>query len=82
MTRLREILDEAETFVTRMPTDKVGLLFLKDGHVVQPDPTHLEEYQTHAGKRRGHWPTSAEITAEMLANFNTSQSPQTTPDPD
>jgi hypothetical protein len=34
MTRLREVLHEAETFVTRMPTDKLGLLFLKDGHVV------------------------------------------------
>jgi hypothetical protein len=82
MTRLRAALDEAEAFVMRMPGDKLGLLFLKEGHVVQPDSEHLEIYQTHAGQRRGHWPTSAEITAEMLANFNTSQSPQTTPDPD
>jgi hypothetical protein len=82
MTRLREILGEAETFVSQIPTDKVGLLFLKEGRVVQPDPAHLQDYQTHAGQRRGHWPTSAEITSEMLANFNTSQSPQTTPDPD
>ena len=32
-SRLRSALDEAETFVTRMPTEKMGLLFLKDGHV-------------------------------------------------
>jgi hypothetical protein len=66
MTRLREVLREAEAFVARMPTDKAGLLFLKDGHVVQPDPGRLEEYQTHAGKRRGHWPGSLEIDAAML----------------
>lgn len=64
--QLREVLTEAEAFVTRMPTDKVGLLFLKGGHVVQPDPDRLEEYQTHAGQRRGHWPTSAEISAAMM----------------
>ena len=66
MTRLRAALDEAEAFVTRMPGDKLGLLFLKDGHVVQPDPARSEIYQTHAGQRRGHWPTNAEITHAML----------------
>ena len=70
MTRLREILREAESFVTRMPTEKAGLLFLKDAHVVQPDPDRLVEYQTHAGKRRGHWPSSPEITAAMLEQYN------------
>ena len=68
-TRLRKALDEAEAFVTRMPTDKMGLLFIKNGEVTQPDPDRLEEYQTHAGQRRGHWPTSPEITAAMLARF-------------
>jgi hypothetical protein len=82
MARLREILDQAEAFIAKMPTDKVGVLFLRDGRVTQPDPARLQNYQTHAGQRRGHWPSSPEITAEMLANLNTSQSPQTTSDPD
>jgi len=34
--RLRAALDEAEAFVARMPTDKMGLLFLQYGKVVQP----------------------------------------------
>jgi len=67
--RLRSALGEAETFVGRMPTDKMGLLFLKDGDVEQPDPGRLEEYQTHAGQRRGQWPTSAEIMAAMLERY-------------
>ena len=68
-THLRSALDEAEAFVSGMPTGKMGLLFLKDGHVVQPDPGRLLEYQTHAGQRRGQWPTSAEITAAMLERY-------------
>jgi len=45
MTRFRQTLEEAEAFVTQMPTEKVGLLFLKDGKVVQPDPDHLDHYE-------------------------------------
>lgn len=66
MKRLRQVLYEADAFVTRMPTDKIGLLFLKDGKVVQPDPDRLGDYQTHAGQRRGQWPSSPEIATAML----------------
>ena len=69
MTRLREVLAESEAFVARMPTDKVGLLFLQDGKVVQPDPGRLPDYQTHGGQRRGQWPSSAEITAAMFERY-------------
>ena len=75
MTRLREILAEAEAFVMQMPTEKAGLLFLKDGHVVQPDPGHLDDYQTHAGKRRGQWPASPEISAAMLEHYKKPSAP-------
>ena len=75
MTRLREILSEAEAFVTRMPTDKAGLLFLKDGHVVQPDPARLQDYQTHAGQRRGQWPSSLEISTAMVERYSNPPEP-------
>jgi hypothetical protein len=68
-SRLRAVLDEAEGFVMRMPTEKAGLLFLKDGAVVQPDPDRLEDYATHAGKRGGHWPSNPEITAAMFERY-------------
>jgi hypothetical protein len=70
MRRLRAALDDAEAFVTQMPTGKAGLLFLEGGRVVQPDPGRLEEYETHAGERRGQWPTSAEISTAMLEHYN------------
>jgi hypothetical protein len=66
MGRLREALDAAEAFVARMPTDKLGLLFLKGDKVVQPDRDLLPDYPTHAGRRRGHWPSNSEITAAMF----------------
>lgn len=74
-SKLRAALDQAEAFVSRMPTDKMGLLFLKEGHVVQPDPDRLAEYQTHAGRRHGHWPTSAEITAAMFERYKKPPNP-------
>lgn len=73
--RLRAALDEAEAFVARMPTEKAGLLFLKQGRVVQPDPARLGDYQTHAGQRRGQWPTSTEISTAMLDSYNKPQAP-------
>lgn len=68
--KLRTALDEAEAFVARMPTEKIGLLFLRDGKIVQPDPDRLDEYQTHSGQRRGHWPSSAEIETAMLEHYD------------
>jgi hypothetical protein len=75
MTRLREVLSEAEAFVTQMPTDKAGLLFLQDSRVVQPDPGRLTDYQTHAGQRQGHWPSSPEISAAMFERYQRPASP-------
>ncbi len=73
--RLRAALDEAEAFVTRMPSEKLGLLFLQSHKVVQPDPARLESYHAHAGQRRGQWPTSSEITAAMFERYNKKPNP-------
>lgn len=66
MSRLRTALDEADTFVAAMPSEKAGLLFLRAGRPVQPDPALLDAYTTHSARRRGHWPSSPEIAAAML----------------
>jgi len=69
LAKLRSALDEAEAFVARMPTDKLGLLFLQAGKVVQPDPDHLDSYEAHAGQNRGHWPSSVDHTKAMLEQY-------------
>jgi hypothetical protein len=73
MRRLRAALSEAEQFVTVMPSDRAGLLFLRCGRPVQPDPTMLDACATHAPQRRGHWPSSPDITAAMLAHLQKAQ---------
>lgn len=75
MTKLRAALDGAEAFIARMPTDKAGLLFLQAGKAVQPDPARLDAYQTHAGQRRGQWPSSPEIAAAMFERYNRKPEP-------
>jgi len=67
MARLRMALDDAAAFVARMPTEKLGLLFLRDSRAVQPEPDHLDEYETHVGRRQGQWPSSPEIAAAMFS---------------
>jgi hypothetical protein len=69
MQKLRAALDEAEQFVMAMPSDKAGLLFLKDGRAVQPDPNALDQTLEHRGQRRGHWPTSPDIARAMLERY-------------
>ncbi len=68
--KLRAALDDADAFVSRMPTNRIGLLFFQAGKVVQPEPERLDGYQTHAGQLRGHWPTSPDITMAMFERYN------------
>lgn len=73
MRDLRALFEVAEKFVVAMPSDKAGLVFFEHGRPVQPDPAHLDQYTTHSPQRRGHWPSSPDITAAMLAYL---QAPQ------
>jgi hypothetical protein len=34
----------------------------------------MEEFQTHAGRNRGHWPGRPEITAAIFGNYNKNES--------
>lgn len=64
--RIRRMIEDAERFISRVPSDAVGLLFLKQGTPVQPDVEALGHYQRHTGSPGGIWPTSPEISAAML----------------
>jgi hypothetical protein len=66
---LRAILDDAEAFVSQMPSGKAGLLFLDGAKVVQPEPGRLVDYQTHAGQRHGQWPSNPEISDAMFERY-------------
>jgi hypothetical protein len=67
--QIKAMLDDADAFIMRLPSEAVGLLFLKDGVPVQPDPERLADYVPHAGARRGHWPSSSQIGTAMLERY-------------
>lgn len=67
--RLRAALEEAEEFARAMPAGREGVLFLKDGEPVQPDPEQLDNYAALVGRRQGLWPGSSEIGHAMLERY-------------
>jgi len=67
--QIKAMLDDAEAFIGRLPSDAVGFLFLGGQKPVQPDLTMLDRYDRHAGARRGHWPFSSQIGTAMLERY-------------
>ena len=63
------MIEDAERFISRIPSDAVGVLFLEGGRPVQPDLEALGKYQRHAGTPGGVWPSSPEISAAMLERY-------------
>jgi hypothetical protein len=73
--RLRTALAAAESVVARMPTAKMGLLFLKDGEAVQPDPDRLEDYQTDAGSAAANGRAARKSPPPCSSGTTRSQAP-------
>lgn len=67
--RIRSMIEDAERFISRVPSDAVGVLFLEGGRPVQPDLEAPGKYQRHAGAPGGVWPSSPEISAAMLERY-------------
>jgi hypothetical protein len=79
--RIRTMLQDAQEFVSRIPSDAVGFVFLEAGRPVQPDVQRLAMYQRHAGASGGVWPSSPEIAAAMLEHYQGRPSNLDTPRP-
>ena len=67
--RIRSMLDDADTFIGQCPSEAVGVLFLLDGVPVQPDLHQLARYERRSGAPSGIWPSSPEISREMLKGY-------------
>jgi hypothetical protein len=72
--RLRAALDQAEAFVACMPTDKLGLLFLKAGEVVQPDPDRLDAIRPMPGSGGANG-RAVLNSAQLFERYNKKPSP-------
>jgi hypothetical protein len=67
--RIRSMIEEAENFIAKLPSDAVGVIFMDGENAVQPDVTALEKYQRNPGAVRGFWPSSPEISRAMLEGY-------------
>jgi hypothetical protein len=72
--RIRSMIQHAEEFVGRIPSDAVGFVFLEGGKAVQPELEALGRYQRHAGAPGGVWPSSSEISSAMLERYEGKES--------
>jgi len=67
--RIRRMIEDAETFIAKLPSDAVGVVFMDGDKPVQPDVTALDKYQQNPGAPRGFWPSSPEISRAMLERY-------------
>lgn len=72
---LRSALDRAEDFVRSLPTDLLGVAFLRDGAPAAPCPHQVDEFHHHRGSRRGHWPDSEDLRHKMWKTWRNDEAP-------
>ena len=68
--RIRSMIEDAESFIAKLPSDAVGVVFMDGEKPVQPDVNALDKYQRNPGAARGFWPSSPDITRAMLERYN------------
>lgn len=67
--RIRAMIENAELFISRIPSDAVGFVFLDAGKPVQPDVEALGSYQRNGGASGGVWPSHPEISDAMFERY-------------
>jgi hypothetical protein len=67
--RIRSMIEDAEAFIARLPSDAVGVIFMDGEKPVQPNLDALDKYQRNPGAPRGFWPSSPEISRAMLERY-------------
>jgi hypothetical protein len=73
--RIRTMIEDAERFISEIPSDDVGFVFLDGDKPVQPDLRAIATYQRRSGARRGVWPSSPGITTAMLERYQKPPNP-------
>jgi len=67
--RIRSMIEDAESFIAKLPSEAVGVIFMDGEKPVQPDVSALDKYQRNPGTVRGFWPSSPEISRAMLERY-------------
>ena len=64
--RIRRMIEDAESFIARLPSGAVGVVFMDGDKPVQADVAALDRYQRNPGAFSGLWPSSPDITRALL----------------
>jgi hypothetical protein len=67
--RIRSMIEDAEAFIAKLPSDAVGVIFMGGDKPVQPDVNALDRYQRNPGAPGGLWPSSPDIARAMLERY-------------
>lgn len=67
--RIRAMIEDAERFIAKLPSDAVGVIFMDGEKPVQPDVRALDRYRRNPGAPRGFWPSSPELARAMLEHY-------------
>jgi hypothetical protein len=78
--RIRDMIEDAERFIAKLPSDAVGVVFIDGDKAVQPDVAALDRYRRNPGAPRGLWPSSPEIARAMLEKYRAPREPEPKPD--
>jgi hypothetical protein len=73
--RIRNMIEEAEQYISRISSGDVGFVFLDGEKPVQPAPGSYDKYNRRSGARGGVWPSSSEITHAMLDHYKKPSAP-------
>jgi hypothetical protein len=68
--RIRSVIEDAERFIAKLPSDAVGVIFMDGDKPVQPDVAAFDKYQRNPGASSGLWPSSPDITHAMLERYS------------
>lgn len=66
---IRSMIEDAETFIGKLQSDVVGVVFLDGDSPVQPDMNALDRYKLNPGALAGVWPISPDIGRAMLERY-------------
>jgi hypothetical protein len=72
--RIRGMIEDAEAFIAKLPSEAVGVVFLDGDAPVQPDVGELAQYKRNPGAVGGVWPTSPDIDRAMLERYSSPNS--------
>jgi hypothetical protein len=67
--RLRNMIEDAENFIAKLPSHAVGVIFMDGEMPVQPDVNALDKYRRNPGAPSGFWPSSPDIAVAMFEHY-------------